>query len=233
MTDPADIVIMNATEVLTLGGASDAPKRGEEMNDLGIIQGCALAIKDGCIIDIATNDEIHDRYVVDALEMIDADGGVVMPGLVDPHTHAVFGGSREEEFEQRLEGKGYLDILKEGGGILSTVRATRGLSVEELVSVSGTYVEKMLLHGTTTAEVKSGYGLNLDEELKILGAMERLNEIHPLEIIPTFLGAHAVPEEFADDKEGYVAEVLAMLPVVKDSGLARFCGQMQNTSALA
>lgn len=223
MTDPADIVIMNANEVLTLGGASDAPKRGEEMNDLGIIQGGALAIKDGRIIDIATNNEIHNRYVVDALEMIDADGGVVMPGFVDPHTHAVFGGSREKEFEQRLEGKSYLDILKEGGGILSTVRATRGLSVEELVAVSGTHVEKMLLHGTTTAEVKSGYGLNLDEELKILGAMERLNEIHPLEIVPTFLGAHAVPKEFAGDKEGYVAKVLAMLPVVKDSGLVRFC----------
>jgi imidazolonepropionase len=190
MTDPADIVIMNANEVLTLGGASDAPKRGEEMNDLGIIQGGALAIKDGRIIDIATNDEIHNRYVVDALEMIDADGGVVMPGFVDPHTHAVFGGSREKEFEQRLEGKSYLD---------------------------------MLLHGTTTAEVKSGYGLNLDEELKILGAMGRLNEIHPLEIVPTFLGAHAVPKEFAGDKEGYVAKVLAMLPVVKDSGLVRFC----------
>ncbi len=225
MTDPADIVIMNANEVLTLGGASDAPKRGVQMDDLGIIQNGALAIKDGCIVDIATNDEIHNRYVVDALETIDAGGKVVMPGFVDPHTHAVFGGSREKEFEQRLEGKSYLDILKEGGGILSTVRATRGLSIEELVTVSGSHVDKMLLHGTTTAEVKSGYGLNLDEELKILRAIERLSldEGHPLEIVPTFLGAHAVPKEFAGDKEGYVAKILDMLPVVKQNGLARFC----------
>jgi len=223
MVDPADIVLMNAGEILTLSGASKAPKTGAQMDDLGIIHNGALAIKDGLLVDIGPNDEIEKRYVVDALKRIDVGGKVVMPGFVDPHTHAVFGGSRVEEFELRLKGKGYLDILKEGGGILSTVRATRRLSLEALIGACEPYIDNMLLHGTTTVEVKSGYGLSLDEELKILEAIKRLDEGHPLDIVPTFLGAHAVPDEFRDNKNGYVKEVVAMLPRVKELGLARFC----------
>lgn len=223
MTDPADIVITNAGEVLTLSGASRTPKTGAQMDGLGIIHNGALAIKDGRLVDIGPSDEIEKRYVVDALERIDAGGRVVMPGFVDPHTHAVFGGSRVDEFELRLKGKGYLDILKEGGGILSTVRATRGLSLEALADACEPHLDGMLIHGTTTAEIKSGYGLSLDEELKIFRAIKRLGERHPLEIVPTFLGAHAVPEEFKDNKNGYVGEVLAMLPKVKELGHVRFC----------
>ncbi|MEE9201048.1 MAG: imidazolonepropionase [Candidatus Brocadiales bacterium] len=223
MVDPADILIVNAAEVLTLGGASDSPKTGAQMNDLGIIHNGALAIKDGRIVNIGPNDEIHKLYVVDALEKIDASGKVVMPGFVDPHTHTVFGGSRVDEFELRLKGKNYLDILKEGGGILSTVRATRKLSLEELADVSEPHLDNMLLYGTTTAEIKSGYGLSVDEELKILGAIERLDKRHPLGTVPTFLGAHAVPEEFGGNRKRYVEEVLSMLPVMKKKGRARFC----------
>lgn len=223
MVDPADIVLMNAGEVLTLSGASGAQKTGAQMDDLGIIRNGALAIKDGRLVDVGPNGEIEKRYVVDALERIDLGGKVVMPGFVDPHTHAVFGGSRVDEFELRLKGKGYLDILKEGGGILSTVRATRQLHLEALAETCRPYIDNMLLHGTTTAEIKSGYGLSLDEELKILGAVKRLDEEHPLEIVPTFLGAHAVPEQFKDNRNGYVEEVLAMLPRVKELGYVRFC----------
>ncbi|MFQ5863527.1 MAG: imidazolonepropionase, partial [Candidatus Brocadiales bacterium] len=214
---------MNASEVLTLSGASDAPKRGTQMDDLGVIHNGALAIKDGRLVDIGPSDEIEKRYVVDALERIDVSGKVVMPGFVDPHTHAVFGGSREEELELRLEGESYLNILKGGGGILSTVRATRELSLEDLTGACKPYIDKMLLHGTTTAEIKSGYGLSLDEELKILGTIELLDERHPLDIVPTFLGAHAVPEEFKDNKNGYVEEVLSMLPRIKEKSHAKFC----------
>lgn len=223
MVDPADLVIMNAGEVLTLRGASRVPKTGAQMDDLGIIHNGALAVKDGHVVDVGTNDEINKRYVVDALESIDVGGKVVMPGFIDPHTHAVFGGSRVEEFELRSQGKRYLDILGEGEGILSTVKATRKLSLEELVSTSMPYLDNMLVYGTTTAEIKSGYGLSLDEELKILWSIERLDEKHPLDIISTFLGAHAVPKEFKDDKDGYVKEVLSMLPVVKERSRARFC----------
>ncbi|MFQ5956286.1 MAG: imidazolonepropionase [Candidatus Brocadiales bacterium] len=226
MVDPADIVLMNASEVLTLGGASFAPKTGAQMDDLGIIHNGALAIKEGNIIDIGPTDEIEKRYVVDALERFDVSGKVVMPGFVDPHTHAVFGGTRVEEFELRLKGKGYLDILKEGGGILNTVSATRKLPLAGLVHQCEPHLDNMLLHGTTTAEIKSGYGLSLDEELKILGAIERLDEKHPLDAVSTFLGAHAVPEEFKDNENGhakYVEEVLAMLPRVKGKSRAKFC----------
>lgn len=223
MVDPADLVIMNAGEVLTLRGASRVPRTGAQMDDLGIIHNGALAVKDGHVVDVGTNDEINKRYVVDALETIDASGRVVMPGFIDPHTHAVFGGSRVEEFELRSQGKRYLDILEEGEGILSTVKATRKLSLEELVSTSMPYLDNMLVYGTTTAEIKSGYGLSLDEELKILWSIERLDERHPLDVISTFLGAHAVPKEFKDNKDGYVKEVLDMLPVVKERSRARFC----------
>ncbi len=231
MVDPADIVLVNASEVLTLGGDSGAPgagtpRSGPQLDELGVIHNGSLAIKDGCLVDIGPSKEVDKRYVTDALERIDVSGKVVMPGFVDPHTHAVFGGSRVEEFELRLKGKSYLDILKEGGGILDTVRATRRLSIEDLMSASEQHLDNMLLHGTTTVEVKSGYGLSLDEELKILEAIRRLDERHPLDIVPTFLGAHAVPEEFIGKHDGhaqYVEEVLAMLPVVKERGRARFC----------
>jgi imidazolonepropionase len=162
---------------------------------------------------------------------IDGSGQVVCPGFVDPHTHAVFAGDRAGEFEQRIRGATYLEIQASGGGIMSTVRATRDASVSQLVNQSRPRLDRMLAHGTTTAEVKTGYGLSTTDELKMLKAIRTLDLAHPIDLVPTFLGAHAVPEEFSDDAEGYVDLVVdEMMPMAVDndelaatSSLARYC----------
>lgn len=156
--------------------------------------------------------------------MIDAKGKVVLPGFVDSHTHLVFAGSREEEFIQRAEGKTYLEILGSGGGILSTVRATRDATHSHLLALGLKNLDIMMCHGTTTVEVKSGYGLSVDEELKILRVIRDLDKFHPVDVVSTFMGAHAVPAEYAGDTEGYVQHVIDdQLPAVKEENLAEFC----------
>ncbi|HHT9119482.1 MAG TPA: imidazolonepropionase [Candidatus Hypogeohydataceae bacterium YC41] len=231
--EQCDIVILNSNELLTLAGASQRPRTGREMRELGLIPNGGLAIE-GCeFAAVGPSKEIESRYASKAKRIIDASGKVVMPGFVDPHTHAVFAGWRDKEWVMRLEGtvirlrrtgiekRDYLDILKAGGGILETVRATRLASQEELVKMTKKHLDTMLLHGTTTAEVKSGYGLDLENELKILKVIEALGKEHPIRLVPTFLGAHAVPAEYKDNPEGYVESVLGWMPEVK--GLAKFC----------
>ncbi|MFN3467680.1 MAG: imidazolonepropionase, partial [Candidatus Brocadiales bacterium] len=216
-----DIVLLNASELLTLTGASHRPKTCGEMRELGLIHSGGLAIE-GCeFVAVGPSKEIESKYAGKAKHIIDASGKVVMPGFVDPHTHAVFAGWRDREWVMRLEGRDYLEILKAGGGILETVRATRAASQEELVEIAKKHLDTMLLHGTTTAEVKSGYGLDLEGEIKMLKVIEALGEEHPIRLVPTFLGAHAVPSEYKDNPGYYVEKVVEWLPEVK--ALARFC----------
>ena len=160
MTLLPDLFIQNCGQLLTVAGASQRPKTLQGMDDLGIILDGAVAIKDGNIIDVGTTRQLGKKYNRKGVNIIDALGKVVLPGFVDCHTHAVFGGDRAGEFVQRIQGENYLEILKKGGGILSTVKNTRKLTLEKLVEVSKKHLDTMLLQGTTTAEIKSGYGLN-------------------------------------------------------------------------
>ncbi len=206
-----DLLIHSAAQLLTV--ASDGPKGGAAMRDLGLIEDGAMAVKDGRIA--LVGETRHVRAQVVAGEEVDASGKVVMPGFVDAHTHLVFAGDRAGEFEQRVGGATYLEIMAAGGGIMSTVRATRAASVEQLVEESRARLDRMLAHGTTTAEVKTGYGLTTADELKMLEAIARLDAEHPVDLVPTFLGAHAVPEEYKGRADEYVDLVVEeMLPAV-------------------
>ncbi len=208
----ADLLIHSAAQLLPL--ASEGPKRGAAMEELGIIEDGAVVIKDGLIALVGLTAEVRGR--VTAAEEMDASGKVVMPGFVDPHTHLVFAGDRAGEFEQRVKGATYLEIMAAGGGIMSTVRASRAASVEQLAEESRARLDRMLAHGTTTAEAKTGYGLDVENELKMLEAIRRLDAEHPVDLVPTFLGTHAVPEEYGGRAGEYVDLVVEeMLPMIK------------------
>lgn len=216
-----DLLIQNCGQLLTVAGASRRPKILKGMDDLGIVLDGAVAIKDGNIIGVGTTKQLGKKYNKKGIQVINASGKVVLPGFVDCHTHAVFGGDRAGEFVRRLQGANYLEILKKGGGILSTVENTRKLTLEKLINVSKKYLDTMLLHGTTTVEVKSGYGLDKNNELKILKALQYLQKTHPIDIVPTFLGAHTIPSEYQSYPDAYVDFVCNILPAAK--AYATFC----------
>jgi len=214
----ADLIVTHAAQLLTVAGGH-GPRRGVAMADLSIIEDGALAVQGGRIAAVGTTAEVLADFT--AGRVIDARGQVVLPGFVDAHTHLVWAGDRAGEFEQRVAGASYMEIMAAGGGIMSTVRATRAASLEELVTQSRARLDRMLAHGTTTAEVKTGYGLELASELKQLEAIRQLDATHPVDLVPTFLGAHAVPAEYAGRADEYVDLVVdMMLPAVSDSLIA-------------
>ena len=205
----ADLLIHSAAQVVTC--ASDVPKRRAAMQDVGLISDGAVVVQDGRILAIGPTESIRERYT--ARLTIDASGKVVCPGFVDPHTHVVYAGDRLNEFEQRIRGATYLEIMAAGGGIVSTMRATRGASVEELVESTLPRLEMMLRLGTTTAEVKTGYGLDLASELKMLAAIAALDLAQPIDLVPTFMPVHAVPPEFNGRSNAYIEWVInEMIP---------------------
>lgn len=220
--EKVDLLIVNAEELLTLAGGSDKPRIGKQMRDLGIIRNGALALKDGRIVAVGKTPEV--AKVFRAQTILSASGKTVLPGFVDPHTHLVFAGWREDEFQMRVEGASYMEILGAGGGILRTVRETRKASIEKLVERGLKTLDTMLEHGTTTVEAKSGYGLTTKDELKILEVVKRINQLHCSDVVPTFLGAHAVPPEFKDNQAEYVSLLVGdMIPKVAEKELAEFC----------
>ena len=220
--EEADLLIKNASELLTIRGGTEKPLLGERMRDLGIIRDGSVAIRNGRVIAVGKTEKIKEKF--ESSEIMDASEKVVMPGFVDPHTHLVFAGSREDEFEMRIEGASYMEILRRGGGILKTVRETRRASKEELLESCRKTLDVMLEHGTTTVEAKSGYGLTTKDELKCLEVMKLANEEHPIEIVQTFLGAHAIPTEYRNSADRYVDLVTEeMIPKVATRKLAEFC----------
>ena len=215
-----DIIIKNASQLVT--AASDIPKTGVELQNLGIIEDGALGIFSGIISCIGKTNEILESYT--AKTIIDASHKVVMPGFVDPHTHPIFVKTRENEFEMRLQGKSYKEISQTGGGIRASIKDVREASLEKLIELGLKRINKMLEMGTTTIEAKSGYGLTTESELKMLKAIQMINEISDMDIIPTFLGAHEYPEEYKDDHEKYIDILInEMLPEVKAQNLAGYC----------
>lgn len=205
------LLIHNASQVLTLAGP---PQRGERLGELNLIANGAVLIEGEHIAAVGTTEALLADFP--HADRLDAGGRVVLPGLVDPHTHAVWAGDRAAEFEMRLQGKTYLEIMQAGGGIISTVRQTRAASMAELIAETRPRLQRMFAHGTTTAEVKSGYGLQTGAEIKMLQTILALDAEGPLELVPTFLGAHAVPPEYKDNPQGYTDHVCAeMLPAVQ------------------
>lgn len=196
-----------------------AAKNGSAQGKLDIRKNAWIHIRNGVIQAVGTGEPN-----VPFDEAIDAEGRLVTPGLVDAHTHLVFGGWRQNELGLKLHGAGYLDILAMGGGILSTVNATRAASEDALFDKARAALDEMLAFGVTTAEAKSGYGLDLQTERKQLRVIRRLNETHPIDLVPTFLGAHAVPNEYKNDRDGYLRLLCdRMIPAVAEEGLAAFC----------
>ena len=221
----ATLIVKNAAQVVTSEGASQAPLTGEKQGQIRVIENGSVAAYGEQIVAVGTTAELEQKIEADpATRVVDASGQVVLPGLVDPHTHVVFGGSREHEFSLKLEGVPYLEVLARGGGILSSVEATRAATEEELVTAGIKYCRQMLAQGTTTAEAKSGYGLSTEAELKTLRAIHQVDGAQPIDLVPTFLGAHAVPKEYKDEPDRYLDLVIdEMLPRVVEDNLARYC----------
>jgi imidazolonepropionase len=217
----ADLLIFDAAQVLTVE-SPDGAKRGSAMGDIGVIQDGAVAIRHGRIADVGPSAELRSR--VEAPRSLYAGGHVVMPGFVDPHTHLVWAGERSDEFEMRVAGASYMEIMTAGGGIMNTVRRTRAASMDDLLAQTRPRLQRMLQHGTTTVEIKSGYGLDVEAEIKQLRAIRRLQGESGMIIVPTFLGAHAIPAEYQGRTDEYTDLVVnAMLPAAAQGGLARYC----------
>jgi imidazolonepropionase len=215
----SSLAILHASQLVTLAGPK-GPRVGAEMSELAIIRDGGMLIREGKIEMVGSSEEVAKN--AGHVEIVDAGGRVVLPGFVDAHTHLAFAGNRLDDFERRARGETYEQIAKAGGGIWSTVEKTRAASGEDLFNQAQTHAELFLRCGTTTIEAKSGYGLTVEDELKILRVMRRLNEEKPLEIVPTFLGAHAVPREV--DANEYIDLVIdEMLPRIAKEKLAEFC----------
>lgn len=216
------LAIINCAQVVTLAGPA-RPRVGPELRDLGIVSRGGLFVRGGLIERVGTTAEI-EALVESDTEVVDAGGRVVLPGFVDAHTHPVFAGTRVDEFEERSKGATYQEIAARGGGIQSTVNRTRASGLNELIATSRRYADWFLRGGTTTIEAKSGYGLSLEDEIKILRAIQKLDRETPLRYVPTFLGAHSIPPEYKSRRDDYVSLIVEeMLPRIAQEKLAEYC----------
>jgi imidazolonepropionase len=220
---PADFLIEHAALIATCAGP--APRAGSAQREITPLENCVIAANDGVIVYIGPGDRLHAHVDVrPTATRVDATGCAVIPGFVDSHTHVVFAGDRRHELQRRLAGASYAEIAAAGGGILSTVAATRAASEEELATHTRARLDEMLACGTTTCEGKSGYGLTTESEMRQLRVLRTLDEEHALDIVPTFLGAHEIPPEYRQRRDEYVALVTdEMIPRIAAEGLAEWC----------
>lgn len=219
----ATLLITNIGQLITMQGP--VPRLGDSMNDLGLIKNGGVAVAGEEILEVGESEVVEGKVdLAEGCIAIDADGAIVTPGFIDPHTHPVFSRTREDEFEKRIMGKSYMEIAESGGGIRASVRDLRETSKTVLTKKTTTRLETMLSYGTTTIEAKSGYGLSTAAEIKSLEIINDLNENHPMDLIPTFLGAHEVPDEYRDKREIYIDLLInEMIPKVVENKLAEFC----------
>lgn len=219
-----DLVIKNIKSLYTLKGPN-RPRIKDEMKEVGLIENGIVAIKNDKIVYVGEGELPEDFETTKDTKVIDAKGKTVIPGLVDSHTHLVHGGSRENELSMKLKGAKYLEILEAGGGIHSTVKATRNASFSELYEQAKKSLNIMLSFGVTTVEAKSGYGLDdFDTEVKQMEVARKLNKDHPVDVVSTFMGAHAIPPEFKDKPRRFIDMIInEMIPEVASRGLAKFC----------
>ncbi len=217
-----NLLIQNIRQLVTCAARGRAANVGLAMRNLGVIENATVLINDGKIRWVGPASEFNES-VADDLEKIDASAFVALPGFVDSHTHCVYAGSRENEFGMRAEGRSYQEIADAGGGILSTVRATRSATRKELKKSGARHLDAMLQHGTTTVEIKSGYGLSEDAEIRMMEAIGDLAQEHLMSVVPTFLPAHAIPPEYRDDPEAYIALIIdRMLPYIAKRKMAEY-----------
>jgi imidazolonepropionase len=214
-------LLFNPSTIITVNTSGKNFKRGKELSEIGCLYDHSIIIEDDLIKNILPTSSL-DKSKFE--KIIDLTGKTVLPGLVECHTHTAFAGSRADEFRQKLNGIGYEEIAKKGGGINTTVEAVRTTSFEDLVNIIKPRIEHFISQGITTLEIKSGYGLDFENERKLLLVINFLNEIYPIEIVPTFLGAHTFPKEFKDNKQGYLDEIInKMIPHFAEQKLAEFC----------
>ncbi|MGE7602248.1 imidazolonepropionase [Peribacillus sp. NPDC097675] len=219
------LFIKNASQLVTLGGNAKTPRIKADMSDLRIIENGGVWLEEGVVQAVGKTSDLLEKYTdrLSQADTVDASGLLVTPGLVDPHTHLVFAGSRETEFNQRLEGATYMDIMNQGGGIYATTEAVKQASHSQLFQESWERLNGFLLHGVTTVEAKSGYGLDWNTERKQLEVAKELHEKHPIDVVSTFMGAHAVPLHFKENPEGFVDLIIKeMIPAVAQNKLAEF-----------
>ncbi len=219
----ATLLIKNIGQLITMDGP--VPRLGDQMKELGLITNGAVAAAGREILAVGKSKEIEGRVdLAEGCRVIDAEKSVVTPGFIDPHTHPVFSRTRENEFEMRIRGKSYTEIAASGGGIRASVRDLRNSSTSRLMEKTAERLSSILSYGTTTIEAKSGYGLSTESEIKSLEIIRDLNESHPLDMIPTFLGAHEVPDEYREKREEYIKLLIdEMIPKVVAGKLAEFC----------
>ncbi len=211
----------NLSQIVTCSSKGLGYKRGNDLSDIGLIENHSVVVENDLIKDIIPN-YTSNKFSAD--EKIDLSGKVLLPGLVDCHTHTAFAGSRANEFKEKIAGVHYEEIAKRGGGILATVNAVRGTSLTDLVEIVKPRVHEFIAQGVTTLEIKSGYGLDFENEIKLLHTIKVLNEIFPIDIVSTFLGAHTFPPEFKDNHSGYVDLIIdKMIPHIAKNNLAEFC----------
>ena len=214
-------LLLHPSQIITVDTKGKNLKRGKDLKDLSVLHDHSLLIEDAVIKDFIPESSV---YKIKSDKIIDSENMIILPGLVECHTHTAFAGSRADEFRQRLSGIHYEEIARAGGGINTTVTAVRNSTFDELIKIISPRIKYFISQGITTLEIKSGYGLDFENEIKLLKAIKHLNEIFQIDIIPTFLGAHTFPEEFKDDHDGYIDLIIhKMIPFISQNKLATFC----------